>query len=539
MSVALRIAAVAVLMALLIVCASRRSGVGPSLEARPTTTIQLASDDAAGSIWITGRVIDATGPVADARVRWQGTATVVLTDAAGDFRLPDEGSSQIVTAAKPGYFIAAGKRGSVPLEIKLEHAPERDAADYAWVDPAPDPSSPQHCGNCHGAIFDQWQSSAHAAGLANRHFMNLYEGNDWHGRSKRGWSLLGEHPDGAAVCASCHVPAGDLDNPRFDDLRGIDGLAAGGVQCDFCHKVADVAIDRVGFQHGRFAMTLLRPDRSRSQQATGTHGKQIFFGPLDDVSRGDDVYSPLQSESRYCAACHEGIVFGVPVYTTYSEWLASPARAQGKQCQSCHMAPDGEMHNIAPGAGGLERAADSLASHDLLPGGKVAMLRRALHLTAEVLPQQEPEDARVLEITLRADQVGHRVPTGFIDRHLILHVEARDAHGQTLDMVEGPRLPPPVGPALAARPGVLMAKLLTDTQGESPAPFWRAGVTVTDSRLVPGQPSVSRYLLPAAATTVDVRLVFRRFWQSVARSKDWPEDDILVIERSYPVNTEN
>jgi hypothetical protein len=46
---------------------------------------------------------------------------------------------------------------------------------------------------------------------------------------------------------------------------------------------------------------------------------------------------------------------------------------------------------------------------------------------------------------------------------------------------------------------------------------------------------VSRYVLPASAATVDVKLIFRRFWESVAREKDWPQDDILVIERSFPV----
>ncbi len=471
------------------------------------------------------RVIDASGPVPGARVRLQACPTVVLTDAQGNFRLPAEGDSRIVTAAKPGYYVAAAERGSDPLQIELQRPAEPDAAEYAWVDPTPDASSPDHCGNCHAAIFDQWQSSAHAAGLANRHFLNLYEGSDWHRRPRRGWSLLDEHPDGAGVCASCHAPAAELDDPRFDDLRSIDGLAAGGVQCDFCHKVQDVAIDRVGWQHGRFAMTLLRPASSR----------QVFLGPLDDANRGDDVYSPLQSESRYCAACHEGVVFGVPVYSTYSEWLASPAKAQGKQCQSCHMAPDGEMHNIAPGAGGSQRAPETLASHDLLPGGKAAMLRRALHLTAQVVSDDDPRSTRILEITLQADQVGHRLPTGFIDRHLILSVEARDVRGQPVEMVAGPRLPPPVGGALVDRPGVLWAKLLTDTQGESPAPFWRAGVTLADTRLAPGEPSASRYTLPAAAATVDVRLIFRRFWESVAREKDWPRDDILVIEKSLPL----
>ena len=41
--------------------------------------------------------------------------------------------------------------------------------------------------------------------------------------------------------------------------------------------------------------------------------------------------------------------------------------------------------------------------------------------------------------------------------------------------------------------------------------------------------------MPAAAARVDVRLEYRRFWRQVARDKDWPNDDIVVIERSYPV----
>ena len=43
------------------------------------------------------------------------------------------------------------------------------------------------------------------------------------------------------------------------------------------------------------------------------------------------------------ASGHEGVVFGVHVYSTYSEWLDSPARKQGRHCQDCHMKPTGTM----------------------------------------------------------------------------------------------------------------------------------------------------------------------------------------------------
>src|SRR5439155_17283988 len=109
-----------------------------------------------------------------------------------------------------------------------------------------------------------------------------------------------------------------------------------GVHCDFCHKIAGVSLAKLGQEHGRFAYQMLRPKEG-----------QLFFGPLDDAGRGEETFSPLYHESRYCASCHEGTVLGAKVYTTYSEWLASPARKQGKQCQDCHMQPTGTMTNMA------------------------------------------------------------------------------------------------------------------------------------------------------------------------------------------------
>ena len=178
-----------------------------------------------------------------------------------------------------------------------------------------------------------------------------------------------QYPDGIGVCNACHAPTVPFDT----DLRSLSGDAVHGVHCDFCHKIAKASTERIGFTHGRYGLQLLRPPHP-SPSPPGGEGRvrgssqgQIFFGPLDDVDRGEDSYSPLYHESRYCASCHEGVIFGVPVYTTYSEWLASPARTEGKQCQSCHMTPTGTMTNIAPGKGG--RAAPPRASARL-PGGQ-------------------------------------------------------------------------------------------------------------------------------------------------------------------------
>ena len=197
--------------------------------------------------------------------------------------------------------------------------------------------------------------------MSGRHFRNLYDCTDWHcGRA--GWGLLAEHPDGAGVCSSCHAPAVRDDDPAVFDLRKLEGVARLGVHCDYCHKVAGPGDGQLGLAHGRFYLRLLRP-----------RSGQLFFGPLDDVDRGEDSFSPFQRDSRFCASCHEGVVFGVPVYTTYSEWLQSPARRRGQQCQDCHMAPTGRLTNFAPGHGGLDRDPATLANHRFFDGGLDAL----------------------------------------------------------------------------------------------------------------------------------------------------------------------
>src|SRR5207244_3382643 len=146
---------------------------------------------------------------------------------------------------------------------------------------------------------------------------------------------------------------------------------------------------------------------------------QLFFGPLDDVDRGEDAYSPLYRDSRYCASCHEGVVFGVHVYSTYSEWQDSPARRQGLHCQSCHMAPTGRLTNLAPGHGGIDRDPRTLGNHRFFRGSQAQMLRACVRVATSL--RRERGEVRA-EVCVRAEGVGHRVPTGFIDRHLLLVV---------------------------------------------------------------------------------------------------------------------
>jgi hypothetical protein len=465
-----------------------------------------------------GRVRSGDGPVAGARIRIQGHSATAYSDVHGRFRLncPSDETRPVV-AWKPGFRIAAAS-ARLPLNLFLTPLPAEDNDGYSWIDPAPDPARSYNCANCHDAIYQEWRGSAHARSATNPRLLSLYDGRNDRGRPYRSWNLQHEHLLGAAVCASCHAPTFSDSSLEYD-LSRVQGVAAQGVHCDYCHKVVDAPDDRLGTRFGRDGLRLLRP----------ANDDQLFFGPLDDAVRPGESFGhlPLYRDSRYCASCHEGVVFGVHVYGTYSEWLESPARARGQQCQACHMTPTGTFTNMAPGKGGIARRPDTLASHTF-PGGQADMLRRCLKLAVTLT---ENDDGVRAAVTVQAEGVGHRVPTGFIDRNLVLVLEARTFQGELVPLRQGPRLPPAAGPALAGLGGVLFAKQLFAIGGETPIPFWLPNEKILDTRLHPARPEQLSFRFPRGVVTLQARLLYRRFWPIVADARGWRDNEVLVCEQ--------
>jgi hypothetical protein len=119
------------------------------------------------------------------------------------------------------------------------------------------------------------------------------------------------------------------------------------------------------------------------------------------------------------------------------------------------------------------------------------------------------------------------VPTGFIDRNLVLVVTAREADGKEVRSFDGPRLPEISG-SVRGQSGRLYAKELKDTEGRSPVPFWRPGSTVEDTRLSPGQPDNNSWMFPGSVRSVQARLLYRKSWPEVARAKSWPDNEVEV-----------
>ncbi len=450
---------------------------------------------------IAGDVVDGNGPVAGARLRRPGREDLGFTDSKGHFAFSREWHEEAFSLWKDGYFIRHLNKYDTRIfsrPVTMSTLPAMDYEQYEWQSPTP-PTKDHYkkgagetaCGYCHSNVYEEWKSSAHARSSLGQHFRNLFEGTSATDAPNKGWSLKRDHPDGVEVCASCHSPtksntvdaevAREADRNRKRD----EGLSA--IHCDYCHKIVGPAAGEVGLTHGRYGLNLLRP---------------VLFGPLTDSTRNDNAYSAFQHQSRLCASCHEGVVFGVPVYTTYSEWQASPSARDGVQCQDCHMKPTG--------------------------GSRDEMLRRCLHLSVNA--KREGNDVRV-SVELTAEGVGHRVPTGFVDRNLVLLVEALDVVGNPLPVSDGPRLPAVAGKSVAGKAGRVYAKQLKDFDGRSPVPFWRADPEVTDTRLEPGKPDVSAWRFPAATTQIRVRVWHRRFWPEVAEVKGWGDNEVLLLER--------
>jgi hypothetical protein len=264
----------------------------------------------------------------------------------------------------------------------------------------------------------------------------------------------------------------------------------------------------------------------------------MFYGPFDDVLRRVS-YLKLEKQSEFCAPCHQFSFWGVPVYTSFEEWLESPYPAQGVECQGCHMVPTGVDYFVYPEQGGLIRDPDLIASH-LQPGATDAeLLRETLSVTVSV---EQGRDAIDVTVAVTNTGAGHHVPTDHPGRHVLLTVQAQDADGRLLSRQGGPQVPA-WGGAQAGLPGKAYAKVLQDVAtGAAPVvSYWKPTRILTDTRLPAMGEDISRYaIVPPRAggpVTVTVELRFRRVFQEIADLRGWAVSDIVMATETVRLET--
>lgn len=212
----------------------------------------------------------------------------------------------------------------VPTEDDSSAVTDSPAATgaFTWPDPLSTPVTPtvslsdfnsaETCVDCHPSHVAEWRTSAHSWAMTDPLFRALV--------AVRQTDLGGEQD---AFCTQCHsnigTRAGDV-SPGFS-FDVLDPLTLEGVTCEACHKVTEVArtynsghvLDPSGPLHGGI-----------SDPAAGA--------PHASAS------TDLLASAEFCAACHDVTeVDGLDLERPYQEWQQTPAAAEGRPCQSCHL----------------------------------------------------------------------------------------------------------------------------------------------------------------------------------------------------------
>jgi hypothetical protein len=522
---------------------------------------------------VSGVVRDASGPIPGATVRVQRTGLAVTTGRDGTFAIPGAGSRSLisVTAYAPGYYTAGPfsvRGGGASVAVLLTKLPVRDHSGYQWIAAASSAGADLKCQNCHGDAtvkdsalpYDEWIRDAHGGSLQNRRFLSMYNGTDLNGARRSpptpravqsdygsfplppdpgkpyfgpGFKL--DFPASAGNCAACHAPAAAAAAPYGTDINLVSGTGREGITCDFCHKIWSVRLKpRTGLPYpgmpGVLSISFRRPPP----------GSQLFVGPYDDVAPGEDTYSPLQNRSQICAPCHFGQFWGVQIYNSFGEWLASPYAdpVSGRTCQDCHMPRRGGTLVARRDKGAGDRDPKTIFSHFMPGASDVSLLQDTAVLRVQARRAGDRIQVQADVINAKA---GHHIPTDHPARNIILVVSVTDAAGNELRQLSGPVIPEWGGKGseptdYAGRPGKIFARVLEErwTGVHPTAAYWNPTSLREDTRLAARATDTTVYQFAAPKNSgrmaVHAVLVYRRAFKTLARQKGWDTPDVLMNE---------
>lgn len=547
---------------------------------------------------IAGVVTNEAGePVAGAIVQIQATPITTETNEQGRFSFSELGGTDeiVFTAWAPNHYNGWFRLDprttdweyGTDIHITLKPLAMRDNFQYGWFSFNGLEGS-EACGLCHRE-YDEWLLDAHSQAATNPRFVSVYTGRNVDGEMGQpvqwgadgialppdpdlpytGPGFLPDNPGGqAGNCAACHAPAaarisnqqncawsgchssltieraaGLIDRPAMP--VAATGHAAEGVSCEICHKTGDVILDpHTGLPYpdmpGILSMRLYRPFDGE---------EQVFFGTLVDVSEPGDTYLPLLSESQFCAPCHFGVfggvtgdrmvTGGVEIYNSFGEWLASPYSdpETGETCQDCHMPVSEANWFVREDQGGLTRDHVALRNHTMLGVTDVEFMQEAVTMESSA---QRLSDQIVVQVDIINDNTGHHIPSDSPIRSMMLVIEALDADGQPLALLDGPINPDFAGD-YGGVPGITFAKVLRDEwTGEMPtAAFWRPVTIVQDNRIPAMETDSSIYTFAAPVSgdvTVHIRLIFRRAFYDLMEQKGWGDPDLIMKDTTLIVS---
>ncbi len=242
------------------------------------------------------------------------------------------------------------------------------------------------CGKCHIDVYRNWTVSMHALSLQNPIFRLAYQEayTKTSGKAK-------------FLCLGCHSPTVSITG----DFELVKEISREGVTCDFCHSIKNYI--------GKKKRYIVEP------------------GPVKKapVRRSSSVshkveFSPLHSSSEICAGCHDGKnLKGLPVRTTYTEWLKSRYSKDGITCQHCHMKRTIVKYRTASDS---RSASKAVRSHYFLR--TIDDIKKAA--IVEIKNIERKDNKMIVSISIANIGAGHFIPTGSPSKKLILRVSAKN-----------------------------------------------------------------------------------------------------------------
>ncbi len=257
-------------------------------------------------------------------------------------------------------------------------------------------SASDACGGCHKDIYRMWRTSAHAGSLEDPIFLDAYRET----QAREGEEV-------SRICLRCHAPVAELNK----DMALKQKITWEGVNCDVCHSLASVDLTATG---------------ARQVLDVGP----VKRGPIRDASSSahEVLFSELHTKPLACAGCHEYTnPQGVPILSTYSEWMESSAAREGKGCQSCHMDRT-QAHVVDPRVARVALAEVNL--HEMPGGHSLEQLHKALRIAIDATREGDTLAVAVRVINKGA---GHAVPTGMPGRRVVMDVQVRTSENKSFE----------------------------------------------------------------------------------------------------------
>lgn len=267
-------------------------------------------------------------------------------------------------------------------------------------------------------------------------------------------------------CTTCHSPMGRTeahylgqDSYSMQQMNN-DPLAMDGVSCTACHQIKDINLGAPESFSGHYII-------ENDHLIYGPYQNPVAR-PMQNNSGYTPVFGQQVSKSELCATCHtlftptvdnNGEIIGeAPEQTPYLEWKNSRFRAEGVECQTCHVPQidDPVIISNRPMRLGLRTP---FGKHYFV-GGNVFMLRilrqhgtelgvtaTAAHFDSTIartlqLLQREtaeltasfawsPDDTLIVKVAVK-NKTGHKFPTAYPSRRAWLLFGLENGAGQSV-----------------------------------------------------------------------------------------------------------